>query len=544
METARPLHVREDPYDVRPLTRDTDADVVVRSRQERLIGLRLFEWEEEAQIGPRLRERIARSALRDVNPSDVRLRSVAHGSEPVGRGVTLDMNDPAGPYLECRVSRTTRGDDLLAMVEDGLIGGASIEFYDAEPPTNDGDLIVRNAIDLRGVAVVEQPAYAGARVLAVRDVDADGDASDGDGDGDASSSSGDGNPRQTELQSRMLDQLERLEERMRRYETRPAGGTHTRRTPNREQVRDLFAGLVVREHLKDSSLYERALADITGTTGGSGDASGLMPASWWMGDLLAEVDSARPVWGLIGNLPFPTTGTQVTVPTITQHTAVGDRSAQKAEPNTQGMIVTATPYTAQWFDGAVDVALELIEQAAADPSMLELVWADLLGQYAIHSEAHAVGIIDAAATPDDGGAENFSDTKALRQRIAEANLAVKAATNAPASFLLVPEASWGTFIAMETSGGVPAIPAVGPSNAQGQTTATALRVDFDGLTAVPADVTAPVIGNGRAVVGGERGPSRVQTTNVADMGVDIGILGPGLVVARIAAGLVSFEAAA
>jgi hypothetical protein len=266
-----------------------------------------------------------------------------------------------------------------------------------------------------------------------------------------------------------------------------------------------------------------------------------MPEVWWSGDLLAEVDTYRPVWSVLGSLPFPRTGTQVTVPVITQHTLVAPRTGQKDPANSRALIVGASPYTAQWFDGAVDVAMELIE--SSEPNALDLVFADLLGQYAIATEAYAVSVIDAAAT-ELNVTVNYTDPAELAGFVASANLAVKAATNRPASFLLIPTAEWAAFAAMSYADGSPVFPSVGPSNRLGTGQLNSLELGFGGLRAVPADVGEVIVSNSRAVVGGERGPSRVQTTNVELMGVDVGIIGPALVVARIPAGVVSLAPSA
>src|SRR5690606_5786927 len=143
---------------------------------------------------------------------------------------------------------------------------------------------------------------------------------------------------------------------------------------------------------------------------------------------------------------------------------------------TRGMIVGASPFTAKWFDGAVDVAMELIEQTS-NPNMLELVWSDLLGQYAVATETYAVGVIDAAATAG-GTAADYADPAALAGLVATANLAVKAATNAPATYLLIPTADWADFASMAYADGTPVFPSVGASNRLGTGQLNSLELNY------------------------------------------------------------------
>lgn len=545
----------------RVMQRVTAGPIEVRSIKDRIVRLRLFGWSDVGPIGTRLRERIARRALDNVDPTRVKLRSHLHGSEPVGRGLSIsEDSDPAGPTMDFYVTRTARGDDLLELIGEGLLGGVSIEFA-ADPDTDErtrtvdgAELITRNRIDLRGVLVCEPDAgvYPTGAVLAVRtetlnptpDPTPNGEAMSTDTTPETTPdtpSTAPATPAAAALTERVDNALAELEERTRRLEVGATVETRTAAPDLFTRSRDLFVGNLIAKVEGNRELLNRALADVTGTTGGAGpDASGLMPESWWTGDLLDVVDTYRPVWTVLGDLPFPARGTSVTVPAITQHTQVGKRTGQKEAANSRSLQVTAEQTPAQWFDGAVDVALELIQQAGDNPAMLDLVWRDLLGQYAIAVEAYAVEEIDAAAV--DGGTDaDYTDPAALYGLVAAANLAVKKATNLPASAMLIPEDDWPAFAGMVYADGRPVFPAAGPTNTVGTGNVTSLELNYGGLRAIPAEglpAGFPIVTNGRAVIGGERGPDRVQTTNVELMGVDVGIIGPALVVARIPAGVI------
>lgn len=92
-------------------------------------------------------------------------------SLPLGRA-TLLREDPAGLYLEGRVSRTTAGDEALELIRDGALDSFSIGFSPiAENWSRSGDLVERTEVALREVSVVAFPAYEGAAITAVRSAD-------------------------------------------------------------------------------------------------------------------------------------------------------------------------------------------------------------------------------------------------------------------------------------------------------------------------------------------------------------------------------------
>lgn len=87
----------------------------------------------------------------------------------VGKATSLDPHDPRGLVGELRISRTPLGDETLALAADEVLD-ASVAFV----PRSGGERWEgrdRRRIDrawLGHVALVAEPAYEGARVLAVR----------------------------------------------------------------------------------------------------------------------------------------------------------------------------------------------------------------------------------------------------------------------------------------------------------------------------------------------------------------------------------------
>jgi len=89
------------------------------------------------------------------------------GGELIGAAALL-REDPAGLYTEFRVSRTPRGDETLALLEDGALDEWSIGFVEVPGQTRmreDGVTVYHRA-DLREVAVVLEGAYGRDAVVA------------------------------------------------------------------------------------------------------------------------------------------------------------------------------------------------------------------------------------------------------------------------------------------------------------------------------------------------------------------------------------------
>jgi len=103
------------------------------------------------------------------------------GGELIGAAALL-REEPAGLYTEFRVSRTPRGDETLALLEDGALDEWSIGFVEVPGQTRmreDGVRVYHRA-DLREVAVVLEGAYGREAVVAgVRQADLGAAPTDG-----------------------------------------------------------------------------------------------------------------------------------------------------------------------------------------------------------------------------------------------------------------------------------------------------------------------------------------------------------------------------
>ena len=85
----------------------------------------------------------------------------------VGQGVEF-VERADGLHGVFRARPDSNGDRALGMIQDGVLTGLSVRAMLISPGRRDGDVIVRTHCHLDRVALVREPAYAGAGITAVR----------------------------------------------------------------------------------------------------------------------------------------------------------------------------------------------------------------------------------------------------------------------------------------------------------------------------------------------------------------------------------------
>jgi len=131
--------------------------------EERTITGLAVPYNQEASIGGGIQERFAPGAIDSVE--DVKL-FYGH-EEPIGKVISGRETD-AGYEITAKVSQTSRGDEVLTLMRDGVLNKFSVGFMPIEND-RDGSLITRTLIDLKEVSVVPFPAFAGANITEVRE---------------------------------------------------------------------------------------------------------------------------------------------------------------------------------------------------------------------------------------------------------------------------------------------------------------------------------------------------------------------------------------
>lgn len=156
-----------------------------------------------------------------------------------------------------------------------------------------------------------------------------------------------------------------------------------------EYVMDRWrAGLGMEEAVSRIDLYHRAAAHQT-----TGDNPGLLPEQI-LGPVVNFVDESRPLTAALGPRQLPS-GTW-SRPRVTQHTNVGAQSAEKTELVSRKMTIAKLPVAATTYGGYVNVSRQDIDWS--QPSIMDIVIADLAGYYAQVTEAALGTALVAGAT--------------------------------------------------------------------------------------------------------------------------------------------------
>jgi hypothetical protein len=216
----------------------------------------------------------------------------------------------------------------------------------------------------------------------------------------------------------------------------------------------------------------RALADVLS----SGNA-GLLPPVW-ASDVLGYIDSTRYLFPRTGTVGFPATGSSINFPRITQNTLVAARGTEKTAIPSRALTSTPSPYTATWYAGGDDIALELIEQSS--PEVMSIVVQNLYAQYATVTDKAMTLAAETAATAV-GAVLDFTTYKTFVTQIVTTSETIRGITGQPGDRLSLTPASWGKLVSLADSTGRRILSDSGGSNADGSVNLVTPFVDVGGI---------------------------------------------------------------
>lgn len=532
--------------------------VEVRDLEQRLVAGRIIPYGEQIMVRGKP-ESFTQGALAGVDTQRTKLFD--HHTRGVGKLTQLEERAD-GAYAEFRVSRTARGDELLELANDGVLS-FSPGFI---PGSQTRDGVHTQIRAMPEVSLVSMPAYSMAEVLSVRE-------KEGPVPDDVVTETQEASPvvDLAPLEQRMDSLQTGLEKLQATVDIPPPVSTRGispfrwfyakfQESFNRkpEYLHRFYEDWeaekprILETRWGQEQLEQRAaLADVTGdfpgTPGAQTDATGLIAEEYLASLLVNVLDTRRPLLRNLGSFQMPRSGV-IRFPVVTQHTLVDARGAQKADIPTRELIVNDLLFEATWFAGGVDVSLELIKMA--EIPVLNLIWNDLLGQYAIATEDAVVDALDAAVTAGGWVFTNAvldtSSYAAFVTQVATQALVVRTNTGAPATRLFVTDAQWVALIAMVDASDRRQFAVDGPSNSDGQVALNAESFTLPGgivVQHVPGLASA-VLTNQEAYLVADGGVDRVESINVQKMGHDIGLLGRIMQVPRIPSGVVIFRTSA
>jgi HK97 family phage prohead protease len=423
---------------------------------------------------------------------------IAAGDTPVGLAVT-------GRIL----AATNRGGDAIALMRDGALRGLSVGFEPVEAKNTATGRQYTRAL-LHELSTTPLPAYGDkSTVTAVREEEED-------------------MPDETREAIDLAPITARLDQLEARMVQRPE--------PAPQRVLGVVEAFT--EQLRDmrDTHRIRALADVV-----SSGNSGVLPPAW-SSEVVNYVDTMRYAFANTGRMAFPASGHTLTVPKITQSTLVGPRGTEKTEIPTQALTTGETAYTAEYFAGGVDVALEVIWQS--DPSVWSLVIQDLLGQYAVATDARLTAALEGSATAVGSTLDFTSYATFSAQVIAQAEI-IRANTGQTGDRLALTTASWTSLLALDDGDGRRILSTQGGRNADGSASLVASSVDVGGIRAYHNPRAAEDMQyNEKSARVAEKPPVTLTSDNVALMGRDVGVLGAIIPMAIYPDGLFVYSAAA
>lgn len=381
-------------------------EIEVRSESERIIAARIVAWDDAADT-PVGYESFRRGAFAHVVASKVVLR-LEHENPPAGRGMSLEERSD-GAYMEFKVSKTSRGDEILTLAKDGVTPSVSLSYY---PPTTLGEVshkggkraVAITHADLREVSTTWKPMHHRTDVLSVRsqpevpkednpvtetaapepqaapviDVDAFVDKL-----GD----------KLAENQQRSLDaftdRIEKMEERFRSDIVIP--GTSVAKKATLGDWASVAVRMIKGQPVNNQELQSRALEDIITI-----DNPGLVPDVLRQDLLIGIVNPRRPFLRTTTEIEPPETGMQIIVPVIAQHSTADTQEDEKTEIDSTPLKVTTDSFPAESIFGGADVSVQMLRRA--DRSFMSLLMRDLARAYARTADAHALAALFAAGT--------------------------------------------------------------------------------------------------------------------------------------------------
>jgi phage head maturation protease len=390
-----------------------DEHVLAVDSEKRILALRVVRYNEVVDHPAYGRMLFLPGAFAPVEPSRVRLRS-DHEDPPTGVG-TAYQEDPVGPIIPFRVSKTQRGDDQLTLARDGVSRGTSPGFMDipgkpqqqlvdgkittvygpgsavlAEVSTTwaptfpgDGVVYMLHSEQKGSGQMAEQPLEAAAVAATVITPGIDYEAM-----ASAIVSAQAKGASESKLET-LLVKFDQMVELQRAQFHVPTG------TPRKAKLNDWVEITLRRlrgEAIPASQLKELALDDVVTT-----EQPGLVP-NLLVPDYNDIITPQRPFLNSTRKIAAPASGTSMLLPIITTRAVAGTQAgpAEKGALTTTATKVGTGTFAYEAVFGGADISIQMIQRA--DRSFFDLLTGDMGFAYALDCEKKALAALLAGYT--------------------------------------------------------------------------------------------------------------------------------------------------
>lgn len=385
---------------------DTPDDaLVVLSAPMRRVGLRIVPYGVVAEHPAYGALMFEPGAFGEVDPAAVRLR-MDHDDPPTGIGRTFTDGADAA-RMEFQLSRTSRADDQLALLADGVSRGASVGYEEVPGRVRLARIAGREvrvygpgSAVLREVSTTWRPTFAEAGVeyaLAREETAMDESETQAQAGGidydriGAAVAAALPTDRTAQIDA-VLERFGELMELQRAQFAVPAAG---RPRPQLHHWLEVTLRRMRGETVSPTLLRTLALDDVVTT-----EQPGLVPNA--MLPLFEDLVSRdRPFLASTTRVEPPATGTSMILPVITAHATAGTQAGGEKTAVTTGATKVGTgTFAYRSVFGGADISLQMIQRA--ERSFFDLLTGDMAMAYAADCEAKAVAALLAGYT--DSGA--------------------------------------------------------------------------------------------------------------------------------------------
>lgn len=419
------------------------------------------------------------------------------GSLKLGEDVKLyedhDMNKVRGRMIEhevtpigiigkFKVARTSAGDDVLALAQDGLKSGLSIGASIDEYENKENEIYV-TAASILEVSIVDTPAFADAQITDVA-------AQQADETEVTAISASDEQTNQTESE---VTSMANPEEVTPVVETAPEVAVEASKAVSapvayaKPRVNtNITAGEYAKAQfnaLQGNSDARDLIAAIEQAT--TTENIGVVPPTY-LRDLIGIIDNSMPFADSLEQGVLPTSGMKFYRPVIgTQATTA--QTAEAVEFDSTDTTITSKEVNVVKIAGANKVSVELLDRS--DPAYLDVLLRELAASWAQKADAYAFATATASAGTSTGGtlytaiADGIADSYAILRKT-------------PNRFL-ADTGNFATLLSAVDGNDRPLFAAAAPQNAAGLMTQGSTNGTIAGLQLV----VDPNIDTGAGVVG-------------------------------------------